>query len=140
MHGQVRSALMYPVCVLSVLGLAVVFLVGVVLPRFAGMFQSRGVPLPFSTRAMLGAGLSLQSYWFIYLPVAAALIVGVRLILRRPRAKRVLEGFLHRVPQIGQILRGLALARFARVLGLSISSGLGLIEALELAGNASGRA
>ncbi|MFN7020380.1 MAG: type II secretion system F family protein [Phycisphaerales bacterium] len=140
MRGQVKAALAYPVCVLVVLLLAAVFLVGFVVPRFAKMFESRNIDLPAMTRAMMVVGQSLQEHWYLYAAGVAAAVIGVRRWAGSPGGARVVEDLVHGVPQLGQILRGLGLARFSRVLGLSVSSGLGLIEALELAGRASGRA
>ncbi len=139
MRSQVRAALTYPLCVIGVLGLAVTFLVGFVVPRFATMFQQRGLDLPAFTRALMLFGTSIQHYWFAYLIACALAIVGLRSAWRNPRGQAIIDRLLHRIPYIRDILRGLALARFSRVLGLSLSSGLGLIESLELAGKASGR-
>lgn len=139
MTRQVRGAMMYPACVLGVLGLAVTFLIGFVVPRFASMFENRNVPLPGFTRVLMQFGLSVQTYWWLYLLLIAAAVAGLRWLWRTPRGGALIEHLLARTPQVGAVLQGLALARFSRVLGLSLSSGLGLIESLELAGGASGR-
>ncbi len=139
MTRQVRGALMYPLCVSGILVLAVIFLVQFVVPRIAKTFESRHVHLPVFTRALVAAGESAQHYWWAYTLAAAAVIfAGIR-VRRSPRGAELIDDLLGRVPHLGDILRGLAVARFTRILGLSISSGLGLIESLELAGKASGR-
>jgi len=135
---QVRGALMYPACVVSTLILAVGFLVIFVVPKFASMFAKRGVELPLLTRALVAAGESVQSYWFVYLPLAVIGFFAARAALRRERVRASLEGLLLRVPVVGAIARGRAVARFSRVLGVCLGSGLGLVQSVQMAGRSSG--
>jgi MSHA biogenesis protein MshG len=135
----VRSALMYPICVVTVLCLATFFLVGWIVPRFARMYAQKNLELPFFTRALMEVGLSIQNYWFVYLAAMVGTVLGVRRAWSRPKGRWVIEKALHRVPAIRQILMGMSVARFARVFGLCLSSGLGLIDALTMAGRSSGR-
>lgn len=136
---QVRSALMYPAIVTIALGSAVLFLLAFVVPRFADMFANRGVDLPALTVALQSAGLFLRDYWWAYLPVLLAVGLGVRAAWRRPQGRDLLDRWLHRVPYLKRVLVGVAVSRFARVFGLSLGSGLGLIESLEMSGRAAGR-
>lgn len=137
---QVRTALTYPCAVLGVMILGMVFLIGYVVPKFAGMFKARGVKLPALTEAMLQTGQFVQAYWFILLPAAGGAAWWLRRWLRTERGTAALESLALRVPVLRDIVRGLGVSRFVRVLGVSLSSGIGLVSALELAGRASGRA
>lgn len=139
MTAQVRGAMMYPLCVLSVLGLAVTFLVGFVVPRFARMFEQRSLPLPAITRALMTFGLSIQVYWYLYLAGIVIVSVLFHRGWHKPVIRTRLDALFTRIPYIGAILQGLALARFSRVLGLSLSSGIGLLDAIELSAAASGQ-
>lgn len=136
---QVRGALMYPASVAGVLTLASVFLVGVIVPKFGEMFSKRGASLPILTRIVMEVGLSVRGFWWAYLAALVAIAFGVRWLWVTPRGQMLLDRAAHRVPYIERIVRGLGISRFARVLGIGLSSGLGLIEALTLAGKASGR-
>lgn len=136
---QVRGALLYPASVFVVLALASVFLVGVIVPKFGEMFAKRGASLPRLTRVLMEFGLSVRGYWWAYLLGALALGIAAHAFWRSASGQRSLDVLAHRIPFIERILRGLGVARFARVLGISLSSGLGLVEALQLAGKASGR-
>ena len=140
LRRRVTGALMYPVCVVAMLVVAVGFLLGYVVPKFARMFASRGVELPAVTKMLAAAGDSVQGYWYVYAAVVVGGVIGVRRAWRTRRGKTAIEAVLHRVPKVGGVLRGLAVARFSRVLGLCLGAGLGLIESLELAGRAGGRA
>jgi type II secretory pathway component PulF len=136
---QVRNALMYPACVISALVLAVVFLIAFVIPRFARMFAQRNVELPIFTRLLMVVGESFQHYWWVYLGVLVALVFGLRRMWRTERGRWTIERALHRIPVLSQVLVGLSVARFSRVFGLCLSSGIGLIDALSMAGRSSAR-
>lgn len=136
---QVRSALMYPTCVVVVLSLAVLFLVGVVVPKFAGMFQSRNMKLPFFTEMLLAFGLSLQNYWWAYLLTAISIAIGCWALWTRPTGRLLLDSLLHRIPYINRILIGSGMCRFSSIFAVGLQSGLGLIECLDLAGKSAGR-
>lgn len=135
----VKGALMYPICVVAALSLAVVFLMIFVVPRFAVMFKSRGIDLPLPTQMMLAMSGFLQSYWYVVLGVVVGSIWALRAAWRSPRFKPRVDTLLHRIPFIRDMLRGLAISRFSQVLGISLRSGQSLLEALSLAGRASGR-
>lgn len=137
--SRVRSALVYPACVLAVLALGVAFLITFVIPTFSRMFKGRGIELPTLTRALVAVGDSVQTCWWAYLAAAVAAALAARWAWRDPSARLALDAAFHRVPLLRAILRALAIARFARVLGVSLASGLGLIDSLTLAGDASGR-
>ncbi|MDX2115852.1 MAG: type II secretion system F family protein [Planctomycetota bacterium] len=135
----VRGSFIYPACVSSVLAGAVVFLIGFVVPKFATMFESRGLELPVLTRVLVDVGRSMQSFWFVWLALAAVGAFAVR-SGRGPFSRSVVERVAGRMPVIGAILSGVAQSRFAYVLGVTLSAGLTLIECLELAGRAAGTA
>lgn len=137
---QVRGALMYPAVVVSVLSLAVLFLVGFVVPKFGKMFESRGVELPALTKALLFAGNTAQDYWWALLILAIGAGVGVFRVAQTESGRLMIDRSMHRIPLIKGLLVGAAVSRFSRVFGLCLSSGLGLIESIEMAGRASGRA
>jgi type II secretory pathway component PulF len=136
---MVRGALMYPACIVGALSLALLFLVGFVVPRFAGMFEQRGLDLPVFTRALMLFGNSIRWHFWAYGLAIGAAVWGVRRVWAWDRGRLVIDDLLHRVPYLNGILVGLAVGRFSRVLGVSLASGLGLIEALELSAGASGR-
>lgn len=136
---QVKSALAYPACVILVLLLGMAFLMGFVVPKFGAMYASRGVELPALTQMLVALGVGLRRWWFLHIVGIAACALGVRWAWRSPGGRIAIDRFMHRVPGLRQVLVGLAMGRFSRVLGVSLGSGLGLIQSLELAGRAAGR-
>jgi type IV pilus assembly protein PilC len=133
----VVGALVYPclligvsVCVLSVM-------LGFVLPRFAGLFQTLGVPLPPTTRVLMGMSKFLVSYWWLVILGIAAVITAAVFWLRSPQGKRSFDTALITLPYFGRIFRSFNTARFARLMGLLLESKVPLLESLELTREAS---
>ncbi|GAB4548472.1 MAG: type II secretion system F family protein [Phycisphaerales bacterium] len=139
MTRAVRGALIYPACVLFAIVCAVTFLLMGVVPRFATMFQERGVDLPPITVGMMAVGNSLRAFWWAYLGgIVATLVVGHR-VWRSARGRLVIDRWLHLVPRLRSVLVGLGVARFSGVFGVCLRSGLPLMESLSLGARASGR-
>lgn len=138
-RAGLRSALMYPACVLAALVAAVVFLMVAVVPRFVTMFESRGLDLPLPTRVVMGISQGVTSYWWIIAGGIALSLFLWRRAARTAHGGRVLDRWLHRLPVIRRALQAAALARFAHVFGLSLSSGLSMMDGLEMGGRAAGR-
>lgn len=134
----VKAAFLYPACVLVVLVAGVTFLVGFVIPKFAATFKSRGANLPLLTEILMQAGHALQAYWWALLPSMLGAGVAAWLWARSPRGRDRLASIAATIPVMGELLQGLAIARFSRVLGLTIGSGLPLVDCLQLAGRAAG--
>ncbi|MGI9015040.1 MAG: type II secretion system F family protein [Phycisphaerales bacterium] len=139
MHKNIRSALIYPICVISALMLAVAFLIIFVIPKFAAMFASRGVELPLLTRMLMGIGQGAQNYWFIIVPTLLGSVFVFRHMMKRNSMRVKVEKGLSRIPYLRDLLIGVGLSRFCHVFGLSLRSGLGLLDALEMAGASAGR-
>lgn len=131
-RSSVIAAMMYPllltlVCV-AVLGL----MLGVVLPRFSGLFETLDTPLPASTQLLVALSEILIGYWWAFIP---ALLVGGWTGVwwtRTPAGKRAIERLLLRAPKVGEIVRSFGTARVARILGTLLDAKVPMIEALEL--------
>lgn len=136
---RVKQAIMYPVTVAAALGAGTAFLLAFVVPKFTVMFHDRGVELPALTRALDTIGHTLNVYWWMYLGALLGCALGVRAMWASASGRVLIDRFLHGVPYISSMLRSLGVTRFSRVLGMSLSSGIGLVDAVEQAGRASGR-
>ncbi len=140
MRRMIKGALMYPLTVVAALVLGTGFLVTFVVPKFAEMFRGRGVALPVLTEVLDALGTSVKGYWFVYLTGLGVSFFVARLLVRRPQVRGVIDRWSERIPLLGGVLIGLAVSRFASVFGLCLTSGLGLIDTLEMSGKAAGRA
>jgi type II secretory pathway component PulF len=138
-NKNVRGALLYPICVVGALILAATFLMIFVVPKFGAMFSARGIELPLPTKLLIFTSTFVRTYWYALILGIGAAAWTVREAWRRPRSRRAIDTMLHRLPFLRDVLRGLAISRFANILGLSLRSGLNLMEALDMSGRASGR-
>jgi type IV pilus assembly protein PilC len=138
-NKNISGAMIYPICVLVAMVLGATFLMIVIVPKFAGMYESRGVDLPYPTRLLLGTSAFVRTSWPLMLAAIGGTFWAVRRMWRSPLTQQRMDTWLHKVPFLREVLRGLAVSRFSHVLGTSLQSGLGLIDALDMAGGASGR-
>ncbi len=136
---RVQQAVMYPLAVAIALGGGTAFLLAFVVPKFTTMFAERGVELPALTRVLDTVGHSLNGYWWAYLGGIIGFVLVVRSMWATPAGRLAIDRGLHHVPYIRTMLRALGVTRFSRVLGMSLSAGISLIDAVEQAGRASGR-
>jgi type IV pilus assembly protein PilC len=135
---KVKGAMIYPTVIMSVAAIAVVVLLIFVIPVFAGMFASGGMALPLPTRIVIGASGFLKAYWW----VLGAIIIGGGYMGKKYYAtnsgKLVIDRFMLRVPVLGDVLRKSAVSRFTRTLGTLISSGVSILEGLEITAKTAG--
>lgn len=137
---QLRRAMTYPMIVLSVVAAAVGVIVVFVVPKFAATFRSQGVELPTITRWVQVLGESIKAYWWAYSAGLGALTAAAVGYARSPDGRDFFERLLLGVPYVGKIVVSSTVAQLTRVMSIGLSSGLGLIESIELGGRASGRA
>jgi type IV pilus assembly protein PilC len=138
-NKNIKAALIYPICVVIAMVLGSSFLMIFVIPKFTAMYASRGIDLPGPTRFLMTLSDITSSYWPLILGGMVGCVYMVRKAWSNRNTRRKMDNWLHKVPFLRDVLKGLAVSRFAHVLGTSLQSGLGLIEALEMAAGASGR-
>ncbi|MHB0774322.1 type II secretion system F family protein [Halomonas sp. WWR20] len=139
LKARVRKALYYPVAVVLVgIGVTALLLIKVV-PQFESLFQGFGAELPAFTRMTIALSELAQQYWLYALGALAAVILGIRLgIKRSPGFAYRIDQLLLRLPVIGDILDKSSVARFSRTLATTFNAGVPLVEALDTAAGATG--
>lgn len=132
-RNRVIGALIYPsmLIVLSV-GILAVMLFFVV-PRFAGMFGSIGVPLPVSTKVLLALAELIRSIWPALLGLGLAGLGGLYFLIRTDAGRQVAANLQVRIPLIGRVASRLIQAQAFRILGMLVEARVGLLDALDLA-------
>ena len=137
----VKSAMVYPVMIAS---FALIVMLGMVLfliPVFAGMYKELGnAKLPMLTRMMVGASDTMKSWkGVIVLVVVIALVVIIRKAKHTDKGTEIWDRFKLHVPMgIGEVIRKIAVARFSRTLGTLVSSGVPILQAIEITGKSAG--
>jgi type II secretory pathway component PulF len=124
------SALIYPALLTGVGGAAVVFLMAFVIPRFAAIFRDLGATTPWSTLVLLAVSGAIQRYWWLLVLVAGLALLASRLMLAHPRGRLAADRLLLRLPVAGEVIVKTEVARFTRMLGTLLKSGVAMIPAL----------
>jgi len=140
LKSQVKSALVYPIAVVSIAGLVVGVILWKVIPTFATLFAGLGAQLPLPTRIVIGL-----SNWTVRLMIPGILAgfgtsYGLKRYYETHRGRRVIDGIVLKTPVLGMILRKIAVARFCRTLATLISSGVPILDGLEITARTSGNA
>jgi len=140
LKSAVKSALIYPIAVVSIAGLIVAALLKWVVPIFSNLFAGLGVALPLPTRIVMGLSAFVQSFWWLFIVVAVGGVFGLRQIRKHPRGRYYFDKLLLKVPVVGSLLRKIAVGRFTRTLGTLITSGVPILEGLAITARTSGNA
>ncbi len=135
--AKVRGAMIYPLIVILVMGLVLGFMLIKVLPQVQVLYDGfPGADMPFITRMLLGASALLTKFWWVAAIIAGILaVLGTKYVQTGP-GKEVLDKLKMRSPLIGGLFMKMYMARFARTGGTLVSSGVPLIQMLEITGDA----
>jgi type IV pilus assembly protein PilC len=138
--GQVKSAMIYPIAVISIAAIVVAVILWKVIPTFAEMFKGLGAELPLPTRIVIAASNGFITFMpFMVVGIVGA-VFGLRAYYSTYNGRRAIDGFLLKVPILGIILRKIAVARFCRTLSTLLSSGVPILEALDITARTAGNA
>jgi type IV pilus assembly protein PilC len=135
---KVKGAMIYPGVIMSVAAIAIAVLLIFVIPVFRTMFEGVGMALPLPTRVVIGASNFLRNFWWA---VGFGLAGGVWLFRRyyaTNSGKLVVDRAMLRFPVLGDVLRKSAVSRFTRTLGTLISSGVSILDGLEITAKTAG--
>ena len=135
---KVKGAMIYPSVIMSVAVIAVTVLLIFVIPVFENLFSSAGLALPLPTRIVMGASRFLKGYWYVVLGSVATAVFLFRKYNATPDGKLNVDRFMLKVPVLGDVLRKSAVSRFTRTLGTLISSGVSILEGLEITAKTAG--
>jgi type IV pilus assembly protein PilC len=138
LRGKVKSAMTYPVVVLCIALLAVVGMLLFIVPTFAGLFDTLGGTLPAPTRFLVFLSDILK---VAIVPLIVLIVVGVKVwgkVKRKPGVRDIVDPLKLKLPVFGELLRKIALTRFARNLGTMMSSGVPILQSLDIVAETTG--
>lgn len=131
-NSKIKSASIYPIMVLCVALLVVIFILTFVMPVFVEQFSSSGAELPAFTQFFMNISYFIRDYWYLLLIGIIVLVVGLKWIGRQPRGRLFFDRIYLKMPIVGKAVNRIAVSRFTRILGTLIKSGVPILEALEV--------
>ena len=135
---KVRGAMAYPAVVFLVTIAATVFMLVFIIPTFAKLYSDFGGALPGPTRVVMALSSLLRNWWWLLLIGLAVLVLGVRRYYRTKSGRARIDKMLLGIPVLGSVLLKTAIARFTRTLGTLVSSGVPILEGLDITAKAAG--
>jgi len=137
---KIRSAMMYPAVVFFVTIAATTFMLVFIIPTFAKLYADYGGQLPMPTRVVMGISNIVRNQWYLLAGGMFALFYGIGKYYKTKNGKKKIDKFLLSVPVLGPVLLKASVARFTRTLGTLVSSGVPILEGLEITARAAGNA
>jgi type IV pilus assembly protein PilC len=140
LKSQVKSALIYPVTIIVIAAGVVFIILWKVIPVFAALFAGLGGEMPLLTRIVIESSNFVGRYFPFIIIVLIIGIIALRRYHKTYRGRRILDGTLLKIPVIGMLLRKIAVARFCRTLATLTSSGVPILDGLEITAKTAGNA
>jgi type IV pilus assembly protein PilC len=138
--GQVKSAMIYPIAVIVIAGAVVGVILWKVIPTFAQLFSGLGAELPLPTRVVIALSDNLVNYFPFLLVGGGAAAYGFKTYYATENGRRAIDTAVLKAPILGNIMRKIAVARFCRTLSTLISSGVPILDGLEITAKTAGNA
>jgi len=141
LQRAVKSAMVYPIGVLTVAGGVITLLLWKVVPIFATLFAGLGVELPLPTKIVISLSNFIGSYFGLMILIAiVGGIFAIKAWYGTPQGRFALDSLILKLPVLGILMRKIAVARFTRTLGTLISSGVPILEGLDITARTAGNA
>jgi type IV pilus assembly protein PilC len=135
---KVKGAAIYPGVIISVAAAAICILLVFVIPTFQTMFSSAGLELPLPTRVVIGMSDFLIGYWWAILGAIGGAIFGLKSYYATAPGRLQIDALMLKAPILGDVIRKSAVSRFTRTLGTLVSSGVSILEGLEITAKTAG--
>ncbi|HEX9576148.1 MAG TPA: type II secretion system inner membrane protein GspF, partial [Myxococcales bacterium] len=135
LRNKIIGAMLYPI-IMIVVGIAIVsILFVVVIPKVTKIFEDMQVTLPWTTRILIAVSSFTRDYWYVLLVALPALVWGVRRWVKTPRGRAWWDRAQLKSPVFGDLIRMLAISRFAKTLATLLASGVPLLTAMDIVKN-----
>jgi len=138
LKSQVKGAMVYPISIISIAAVVIVGLLVFVIPIFASMFADFGQALPMPTQIVIAMSNFLQRWWWLIGGSAYGAFFGFKKYYATEGGKKVVDELVLKLPVFGDLLRKVAVAKFTRTLGTMITSGVPIMDGLEIVAKTAG--
>ncbi len=135
---KVKGAMVYPAVIMSVAVIAIAVLLIFVIPVFKEMFASVNMELPLPTRIVIGLSAFVTGKWYLIIGGIGGAVFAIRRYYGTVSGRKQIDAGLLKAPVLGDLLRKSAVSRFTRTLGTLISSGVSILEGLEITAKTAG--
>lgn len=136
--GKVKSAMTYPVAVISIAVIVVIVIMVKVIPVFSAMYSGLGSKLPYPTIVCIAISDTIINYWWLLIGATILIVFGLRQYYKTPAGHLQIDTMMLHLPVLGDVLRKVAVARFCRTLGTLISSGVPILEGMDITAKTAG--
>jgi type IV pilus assembly protein PilC len=136
--GKVKGAMTYPITVITIAALVVGIIMVKVIPVFSSMYEGMGSSLPAPTVLCIGLSNIIIHYSYILVILGVLAWIGIKQYYKTPAGHLVIDTLLLKIPILGDMLRKVAVARFCRTLGTLTSSGVPILEGMEITARTAG--
>ncbi|MBI4126498.1 MAG: type II secretion system inner membrane protein GspF [Deltaproteobacteria bacterium] len=135
LRSKVIGAMTYPL-IMSIVGVVLMLgLITFVIPKITAIFEDTGAALPLPTKILIGVSNGLIHYWWLVIIVVSGMVWWIRRWLRSPKGRRWWDGRSLKLPIFGNLQRMIIVSRFSRTLATLLSSGVPLLNALDIVRN-----
>lgn len=135
---RVKGAMVYPAIVLTVAVAVVVVLISFVVPTFEKMFKDFGGALPAPTQFLVDVSHGFRSSWYLFAGIPTGIFVAFKLATRKGKGQEAWHALVLKLPMFGVLVRKIAVARFTRTFGTMLSSGVPILDALDIVAKSAG--
>ncbi|MDG5469517.1 type II secretion system F family protein [Deltaproteobacteria bacterium IMCC39524] len=135
---QVKSAMTYPATIIGIAVIVIAVILVFVIPQFQSMFESFGQQLPLPTRIVIAMSAFIQSYIFVIVGGCYGTLWILKRIYKTPKGQLFMDAFFLKLPVMGMLIRKVAVAKFTRTLGTMISSGVPILDGLDIVAKTAG--
>jgi len=138
MRSTVKSAMIYPIVLTIIMGLAITLLMVFAVPKFKSIYEGTGSELPQLTQILINIADTLQNFWWIYIVTIVLIIAGIKLWLKNPKAAIIIDRVKFKLPVLGNLVRKISISRFSRTFGTLVDGGIPILQALNIAKDTAG--
>ena len=135
---KVKSAMIYPLTIVGVAFIVVIFMLTFVIPTFAKMFAGMGADLPLPTLIVIKLSDFATSFWWLIIGSVIGIVVGIRAYYKTEGGRSLIDALVLKLPVFGTLIRKVSVARFTRTLGTLVSSGVPILEGLRITARTAG--
>lgn len=140
LKAKIKSAMSYPIAMFSFSMLILFVMITFIVPMFVGMFEDLGGNLPLPTKILLFLSNFVRGFWWLMLAAIIGIVIGYKSWKTTETGRMTLDRLKLKLPVFGSLIRKISIAKFTRTLGTLVSSGVPILQALDITGDTAGNA